>query len=265
MGLEGQAGYRTRTKGQDLTEYPNVLDEWATIREVVAGKSLSRLGDGEFKHATSAEGGGRQVGNKALAREMRAVLHDPHPMLCVGIPTMNPQGPKYRYKNPNNSEGGWHRHEKRFMSALSPNVQYYSAFVSRPDSAPWIYTREFAETYESVWSGKRVFVLGPKKNKVATLAQRTASHLMSMLCPHQNAYEFIASYESAIVDAEPDVALLSCGPTATVLAHRLCKRGIQAIDFGSGAMFLLEQLTGQLRKDSQATHLAWKKRHGRAA
>jgi hypothetical protein len=244
-----------------VTEYPKVIGEFDTAKAVVAGKSIARLGDGELKHC-DGEAGGRQIRDGGLTSEMRELLKRPHADMCVGIPTMDPTGPKFRYRNDKGGEGGWYRHEQRFLKHLHPGVQYYSAFVSRPDSAPWIYTREFAELYQQTWAGKKVFVVGPKANKVVTLAKLAAKDVRSILCPHQNAYSYVGQYEREILAAKPDVALLTCGPAATVLAHRLCKHGIQALDFGSGGTFMLELLMGKPRKENLEILKTWKRKVG---
>jgi len=44
--------------------------------------------------------------------------------------------------------------------------------------------------------------------------------------------------------------LLSCGPTATVLANRLTKYGIQAIDLGSIGGFLQRWRANRARTES---------------
>jgi hypothetical protein len=48
-----------------------------------------------------------------------------------------------------------------------------------------------------------------------------------------------------VVSTKPDIAILSCGMTATCLANRLSKHGIQAIDFGSGGSFIAKLLAGE--------------------
>jgi len=66
--------------------------------------------------------------------------------------------------------------------------------------------------------------------------------LKHVACPHSEAYGKIDELEQAIVETEPTIALLSCGPTATCLANRLALRGIQAIDVGSAGGYLLKLL-----------------------
>jgi hypothetical protein len=215
--------------------YPKVHTEDETIAKLREGYSISRFGDGEFKMIDGA-GYVREPPNPKLAGELRGILRNPPPKLIRGIVTMDPSGPKYPT---------WKKHIGRFSRLLNRSRgQFYSAFISRPDSAPWIRTREFAEAFVSVWEMKRVAVLCEPESKTLTLVKHTnnAHDYLHVVCPSHGAYAHIDDFEQQIVDFKPHVALLSCGMTATCLAARLARRGIQAIDFGSGGKYLLEEL-----------------------
>lgn len=213
--------------------YPRVRNEFATLEMLLRGYSIARFGDGEFK-MIDGKGYRREPTNKRLGAEMLRVLRAPHPRCIVGIPTMNPKGPKY---------ANWARHQKRFERILEGStVDYYSAFISRPDSAPWIRTRDFATKVETPWRGKCVAVVCEKRSGALRAVKLAAQSTVHIECPSERAYSLIDLFERAVIDAKPDIAILSCGPTATCLANRLAARGIQAIDFGSGGSFIAKLL-----------------------
>ncbi len=214
-----------------VDKYPKVHDEWATLRKLQEGFSIARFGDGELKMATGKEYV-REPKNRAMARELISILEKPHANCLVGIWSLNPESPKY---------ASLVRHKERFRAVLSPKVEYYSSLISRPDSAPWIRTREYALEFQKLWTGKNV-VLVCEAESGARRAVRTAHDLTVYECPSYRAYRLIDDMESVIAAAKPDIAILSCGPTATCLANRLSKRGIQAIDFGSGGAFIAKLL-----------------------
>ena len=216
--------------------YPQVIGEFLTIAAILTGKSIARFGDGEFK---CADGNGyfREPGSEKLADELLAVLQKPHKYCLVGVPTMNPDGPKYE---------GWIRHRDRFAKLLRPDTTiYYSAFITRPDSAPWIKCEEFVSKMERVWRKKRVTVLCEPGNSILKVVRLSAKKMKHVPCPHREAYAEIDRLEGLIAGSKPDVALLSCGPTATCLAHRLAVHGIQAVDIGSAGGYLLKLLMGK--------------------
>lgn len=211
-----------------MTQWPvNILDEYATVAKLHAGWSLSRFGDGELK-VCDGYGYRREPPCRWLAAELRQILGTPHDRLLVGIPTLNPEGPKY---------ANWLRHAPRFLKYLSADMQYGSAFVSRADSAPGVEHPAFAKQMIALWAGRDTVIVCEPDNKLLPVVQVFARHTMLIPCPHVQASAYIATYEQQICALNPEVVVLSHGVSATVLAYRLSCRGIQALDCGSmGAM-----------------------------
>ncbi len=211
--------------------YPKVHSELDTLAKLREGYSIARFGDGEFKMIDGA-GYVREPPNARLAGELRDILRHPPKNLIRAIPTMDPAGPKF---------DTWKKHTARFTRLLrGARGEFYSAFISRPDSAPWIRTREFAEAYQSVWRGKRIWLLAEETSGAARLLR--GEDVVHNVCPSHQAYRHIDDYEAGCWDYRPDIAIMACGMTATCLAARLARRGIQALDFGSGGKFLAELL-----------------------
>jgi len=217
-----------------MSTYPQVIGEGETLAALLNGKSIARYGDGELK-LVDVQGYSREPPSYELADELYKILRRPNKNCLVGIPTMSPEGPKYL---------NWMRHESRFLKVLNPDVQYYSSFITRPDSAPWINTREFASMFERIWLGRQVTVMCENGSSILK-AVRLTTKLTPIRCPSREAYAEIDRLEAEIVATKPDVALLSCGPTATCLAHRLASQGIHAVDVGSAGGYLLKLLTSK--------------------
>lgn len=216
--------------------YPRVIGEVETVRKLHEGYSLARFGDGELK---LMDGGSqvREPQNFYLGLELKRVLQDPYKRVLVGIPTMDRKGPKYE---------SWQRHLARYCRLLSPAVTYYSSFISRPDSAPWIRTPKFAALVEKLWKGKRVaLVCENDETKIHRIVRLSASELIHIPCPHTETYSVSSEIVSSVLLAKPQIAILSAGPAATCMAQRLAVCGVQAIDIGSAGGFLLAQLTGE--------------------
>jgi len=225
-------------------EYPQVIGEFQTVEELLRGKSLARFGDGEFK-LIDGKAYLREPASEKLAAELLDVLQRPAANCLVGIPTMDLNGPKYE---------NWMRHRDRFAKIIHHEGHegrsevrpvYYSAFITRPDSAPWINNLKYARLVEQLWKGKRAAVLSERDNSILKVVRLSAKKLKHVECPHREAYAEIDALERALVRAKPEIALLSCGPTATCLANRLASRGIQAVDIGSAGGFLLKLLAAE--------------------
>jgi hypothetical protein len=208
--------------------YPaDVADEFATMRAVRDGASLARFGDGELKMMHGA-GYVRQAGSPAIAAELRGVLNAPAPGCLVGIPTLHPDGPKI---------ANWLRHRKRFEAVMTRKTGgWYSAFVTRPDSAPWIETPDYFELVTSVWRGRDVVAVCEPSNKLLPVLHATAGTVRHVVCPSEQCYGILDRLFAAVVVHGPPgaLAVLCHGVTATVLANRLADAGTQALDFGSG-------------------------------
>ena len=213
--------------------WPTVLDEFETVSKVLEGFSLARFGDGELKMIYGA-GYSREHGNPAIAAELYDVLGEPHERCLPAIPTLDEQGPKYR---------NWLRHQQRFEDVLDLSRVYGSAFVSRPDSSPWIDNVEYAELVSSIWASKRAAVVCERKGSMFSAVRMRAKQTTHIECPRIGAYRVIDDLERAVMDLRPDVAVLSAGPTATCLANRLSARFVHAVDLGSAGGFLRRLLS----------------------
>lgn len=204
--------------------YPtSIAGEFDTITRVAAGASLARFGDGELK-MMFGKSYVRQAGSLAIATELFNVLNHPAESCLIGIPTLDPNGPKYE---------NWTRHVERFERVIQRPGPFYSAFVTRPDSAPWIETQAYLDIVLSVWRGKRAAIVCEPTNKLLPVLQRTAMAVEHIACPSHESYPLIAKFERAILQAKPQIAVLCCGVTATCLANRLAGHGLHALDFGS--------------------------------
>jgi hypothetical protein len=203
------------------------MGELETLQLVLKGHSIGRYGDGEFAHVRGKKNVS-QIADPKLTRELKALLVDPPKGFIVGIPTMDPAGPKYR---------NWHAYEAGYARFLNPKVRYGSAFISRPDSAPHIDTPKFYDMIESLWRGQKVTLVanGQRSLKPDFLRSHDADvHYVE--CPYRDAYSQIDAIEQRCLDAGHRV-LLCAGPTATVLAARLARAKLHAIDLGHIGMF----------------------------
>lgn len=204
-------------------KYPTVRSEEETLREVLAGRSLARYGDGEFRLVGGSDCVS-QVTTKELAAELALILKAPGDCL-VGIPRLDKRSPKI---------ANWRKYERIYPRYLSDDKIYYSAFISRPDSAPWINTPRFFDDVESLWANQEIaLVYGTDRSLSASFpAMRGAAKIHSILCDRRDAYRQIGELTEAVIRTGAKRAILCCGATATCMAWRLAERGIHAVDLG---------------------------------
>jgi hypothetical protein len=196
---------------------------------VVTGHSIARYGDGELKIMQ----GRRCVSQLAipeLTAELQTLIHSTEPASLVGIPTLDERSPKYE---------NWLKLSHKFLPYLNRRALYYSAFITRPDSAPWLGTKDYFDLLETLWKDQRVTFVG---NGVRSL---TAKFLMAtgakqvdwVECSYAHSYVDIDKLMKEVLAKKNHRVLLCVGHTATCMAERLAQKGHHAIDMGHIGMF----------------------------
>ncbi len=223
-----------------MATYPQVLNESDTLDRVLAGASLARYGDGEFKMCRGA-GIKSQDGHPELSRRLVEILKSSGQCL-VGIPNIRSDTPKAEF---------WGKF-MRYAPFLAQRP-YVSSFVTRPDSAPWINTDDYWQRLESLWVGQDVTLVRGSSKSLTAEDLIGAGTITEIIAPRQHAF---ASYDELLKRiGTPKRALLCLGPTATVMAVDLCKKGVHAIDLGHVGMFVRKHRRGEemwLSKDDKA-------------
>lgn len=211
--------------------WPEVLDEDQTLDLVLAGASLARFGDGEISLALGGDCI-TQCQMAPIGASLRAILKYPGQCL-VGVPRQG-VGPKRVF---------WSKYDRPEVHALLKRSSYHSAFITRPDSAPWIDRPDYWAKLRSLWLDKDVTLVRGSEKSLTSAMLVGAKSVDEVLCLSKNAY---ANYWSILERVrEAKTVLLCLGPTATVLAAELSVGGVHAIDLGHVGMFLRKHDRGQ--------------------
>lgn len=207
--------------------YPRIMSEKSTLAQVVAGKSIARYGDGEFK---IIRGGDcvSQVHTLALAKELREILVERNDACLVGIPNMTDRSPK---------RINWQKRKFEYAQYLRTDKEYGSAFITRPDSAPWIAEKSFFDRMELLWQDQHVALLTCGERSLSPKLMVSAAKISVVNCPRRDAYANIKELERALLATGCERAILCAGPTATCLASRLSRHSMHALDLGHVGMF----------------------------
>lgn len=133
-----------------MNHYPSVVGERETLELLVAGKSISRFGDGEFRLAAGGFQNVSQVNNPSLQRELKQILVTKQDHCLVAVPTMDERSPNW---------GSWQKYIGKYPKLMSEELTYYSAMISRPEQAPWIDTADYYDRMEDLWRDKYVVLV----------------------------------------------------------------------------------------------------------
>lgn len=199
------------------------VDEFDTLEKLLDGFSISRFGDGECKMLMGVSHK-YETFDRTLQRLLKDALTVPRPNHIVGIPRIVPECPRALW---------WEPWKARFAPFLNPDVKYYSSFISRPDHAPWIEADPaFRQRLNLLWRGKTVVLVGSGRSLTPETLPG-AKVLKYIQTPMTNAFVMVDEILMEIKHHKPDVAILCCGMTATVVAHMLAHTGIQCLDLGA--------------------------------
>lgn len=209
--------------------YPEIIGEAETL-ELCKSRSIARWGDGEWR-CTVGGGCTSQRPHPQLAVELQRILREQRNGLLIGLP--NP----YAVEGAPRAES-WERYtEKQYTQHLPRNV-YHSSFITRPDNAPWIDTPEYWVRVRELWRDQSItLVSGDKKSITTEMIGDEAQSVREVIGPRQHAYAELDRIEEEI-GRTSDRVLICLGTAATVLAARLDKKGIHALDLGHIGMFL---------------------------
>lgn len=224
-----------------MTFYPSTLSESQTLQRVLSGASLARYGDGEFNLCNGASIPCQRFDTR-LQTCLRGILKDSGDCL-VGIPNIHSLTPKFLF---------WKKYLTLAPALLSAEREYGSAFISRPDSAPWIDTAAYWTNLERLWVGKDVTLVRGSVRSLVADDLMGAKSVREVVGPVTNAWAEYDRLRTEIGQIKADVVLLCLGPTATVLAADLCRFGVHAIDLGHAGTFLNKHRRGEPMSMTQA-------------
>lgn len=226
--------------------YPVIRDEFETMRRILAGASIARYGDGEFKICRGGDAIAQRY-TPEIQKRLRRILHESGSCM-VGIPNLNADALDQMTEQ---KRAFWQKHT--VFADLLNGRPYGSAFITRPDSAPWINTPEYWKQVESLWLGQDVTLVRGSSKGLTCDDLVGAGTIREIVGPRQHSFEEYDALMERI--GTPKRALLCLGPTATVMAVDLCARGVHAIDFGHVALFLRKYRRGEpmlLSKDDKS-------------
>ena len=217
---------------------PKVMDSIQTIRKIrEEGCSIARLGDGEF-NLIYGQKIGFQNANDELAKELKRVLLQSNPKCLIGIPDVFGSLSDYRTDSRHFWESYLGRNRKKMLLCLNMSTTYANTNVTRFQTGyrDKQYTLNVINELKSIWRDKElVFIEGEKTRLgVGNDLFAGARQIERVLVPATNAFE----KRMIIIDwvrlniSKDKLVILACGPTATIIALKLCEEGFQALDLG---------------------------------
>ncbi len=205
--------------------------------------SIARFGDGEFDLLFQKRGLNFQVASDALSMALHEVIVCGDPNLLVCIPGVF------------NSIKGTNWHASMFWSRWAfENSRHQQIFdlIQRCGNADYLFgdaqiTRPYIDwrspkrakkifpLLKQIWQGKDILVVEGEKTRlgVGNDLFSDVRSIKRILCPAENAFGCCDDIFNTVLNYyRNELVILALGPTATVLAAKFSKCGIQALDLG---------------------------------
>lgn len=220
-----------------ITKLNRVWSEDRTLDAAINGRSIARYGEGELRYAVKGWQIKSQVYDPKLAKELINGLHDPGECL-LALP---------RCWNGMPSEQFWRQFERDAYTKHYVYDHYGSAFISRSDMVHDIDRSDYWDKVRSLWEDKDVILVAQSRKM---LPLERANSVTFIQGPAVNAYAEIDRIEKEVVSAGNGPVLICLGATATVLAIRLQRHGLQALDMGHMGRFMASEGCYNLKEDA---------------
>ncbi len=223
-----------------LMKSPEIISMTDTINAIIERRaSISRFGDGEFDIIF-----GRyqpfQSYNKQLRLRLQQVLkaNNMSDRLLVAIPDCYGDLSHFTPEAQNHWKIRLDKERLKWYRILNRKHPYYQAQISRFyfDWADKSRSPIWAEKLKKIWEQRNILIVEGDKSRMGVgndLFEGAAS-IRRILCPAVNAfskYDEIVSTIQAYASSD-DLILMALGPTASILAYDLYKKGYQAVDIG---------------------------------
>ena len=243
-------------RGSVDIQIPIIKSIEETLDKIIRDRcSISRFGDGEFSCMSCSRISFHDP-SKELAERLKEVISSDLPNLLIGLPDCFGSLDVYVPY----SRKFWRKYmsKKRQMtySYLDMNRIYYNAFFNRHylnfNKTDEHYQKccTYFKRLKEIWKNRDVVILESEKAGLGAgndLLDGAKSISRIVFCPAKNAFNRYDEILSAFDGIDSDVLmLLALGPTATVLAYDLCRKGYQAVDIG----YIGEEYECFLRKET---------------
>ena len=153
-----------------------------------------------------------------------SVLRDIPDNLVVGVPQFN-------------RDIFWSGIWTEYWGRLRPHLEYSgrvaNSHVTRPLAFQFLGDRA-VELWRSVWAGRDAAVVTGTKSMKDPSPDLfdSARSKVRIACRNRNAFQDLEGIYRLVIEASPELALVSLGEAAPVLVKKLCESGIRAIDIG---------------------------------
>lgn len=223
-----------------LKEVPLINSADILLKKIISdGSSLCRFGDGEFEIMRGNERPWFQDTSASLKDRLIEVINSRDTSINIAIAQNFVNLERFKEDAADiirKYMAGKTRED--IIKFLDMERTYYDAYVTRPYIL--FKTEKNAQVifplFKKIWKNRSLIIVEGKygRNGVNNDFFNCAKSIRRIICPPRNAWSVYEKIKRAVEDTadKSDLICISLGPTATVLAYDMAKRGYQAMDIG---------------------------------
>lgn len=223
---------------KNRVENPIIMSIEDTVDKIIEdGVSVSRYGDGEFKWMYNLPQQSFQNNSEELKKRLQEIIKSSEPNHIVCLYDTFGDLSKYSW----GCRRWWTifmgQYRQKWINLLDIKKVYYNTNMSRPymDYKDKSKSLNRFNRLKSIWKGREIVIVEGEKSRlgVGNDLFNEAKSIKRILAPSVNAFDkYKEIFDEVLKLPQNKLILLALGPTATVLAYDLSKKGYQAIDIG---------------------------------
>lgn len=217
---------------------PFVYDTDETLKFIIEKKaSMARYGDGELNLIVGNSIDFQDYSSEISHRLQEILIYDDEKFL-VGLPDTFRKREDLNFKTREFWERYHNIHWNQWQKFIKKGKKYYDATVTRFYLSYIDKTKseQILNQWRQVWEKRAIVIVEGRDSKLGVGNDLfiNASSIRRIICPSHNAFSVYRKIlksvkENCNVD---ELILIALGPTATILAYDLYKKGYWALDLG---------------------------------
>lgn len=220
----------------------SIMDSEKTISYIKRnGVSIARYGDGEMDLMMQSRPEGYQELSDTLSEALKDVFRNHSPQLLICMPYPMVSAARFKKHGKKYWKGWALQRQKEVVTEVRKYIRddylFGDSFVSRPYSGykSTAYSAKLFRLLKELWKDRDLLFVEGEDTRlgIGNDLFSNARSIRRILAPSKNAFGVYSQIlESILANWTGELILLALGPTATVLASDLSKKGIQALDVG---------------------------------
>ncbi len=225
--------------GQGRIKMPVIKSIDETIDRIIENRlSISRYGDGEFDQIDGRREG-YQEPDPLLSERLKEILVKPAEGHIVGLADIYGDLSHLDKKYADYFRNVMLKYRKDHYRYIDMDRVYYNAFISRvySEMKDKSKSKGWFEKIKKIWDRREVIIVEGALTRfgAGNSLLDNACSVKRILCPSEGAFGKYQQILDTCCQCKKNDSLLfilALGPTATVLAYDLAKKGYQAVDIG---------------------------------